>query len=75
MEELTTVRVRLNCLGQHGCGQSSDIDYKISKRLLESVLSGDEHTEKTYLFGDFKCPKCGNTYAFKASKLKTMIIQ
>lgn len=75
MKELTTIRVRLDCLGSYGCGQSSDIDYKISKRLLESVLSDDKYTEEAYLFGDFKCPKCGNTYAFKASKLKTMIIQ
>lgn len=75
MEELTTIRVRLLCRGQYGCGQSSDIDYKILKRSLEGVLSGDENTEKNYLFGGFKCPKCGNNYAFRASKLKTMIIQ
>ena len=75
MDELTTIRVRLVCQGQYGCGQSSDIDHKISKRLLEGVLSGDKHTEEAYLFGNFRCPKCGKFYAFTASKLKTMIIQ
>ena len=71
---MTTIKIRLLCAGHYGCNQISDIDYNIDETSLKKVLSGDSFMEGAYIFGGIICPNCGSSYAFKPSRLKSMII-
>jgi hypothetical protein len=70
-----TIRIRMLCNGPHGCGKTSEIDYRILESSYNRMMANDEHLEKTTIFGDIICPICGDTYGYKPSKLKSLIIQ
>ena len=69
-----TIKIKLDCNGFDGCNQISEIDYNITDNSLQKILENDPYLEFGTLFC-VECPKCGKNYAFKPSKLKSMIIQ
>lgn len=69
---MKTIRIQLDCNGDCGCHQTSEFDYKINERSLKLLLEKDPHLEMSTFFG-VTCPKCGNSYAFKPSKLRSML--
>lgn len=62
-------------MGLNGCKKEVDIpDYKIDEESLKRLLAGDPHQEMSTIFGGIRCPICGSCYAFKPSRLKSMIV-